>query len=60
MICYIFVSLLISGFSEPISLKQAATQHSAIHFPYTVTPQINISSMKHCILYTDPIKAAEK
>ncbi len=59
-ICYIFLSLLISGFSDQFSLKQAATQHSAIHFPYTVTPQNNISSVKHRILSTDPIKAAEK
>ncbi len=43
MICYIFLSLLISGFSDQFSLKQAATQHSAIHFPYTVTPQSTLA-----------------
>lgn len=43
MIYYIFLSLLVSGFSDQFSLKQAVTQHSDVHFPYTVTPQSTLA-----------------
>lgn len=57
MICYIFISLLISGgFSDPISLKQAATQHSAIHFPYTVTPQSTLALWNIAFSTQTPLK----